>query len=181
VRRTVLLALVLVAAGCGQEVVDRPRPEPRAAGPQRVELGWRETYPTRTRDRLVFEVQSFEVTAGGWSAVVAVTNSTSIDFETSPRRFGLMLFATGALSELEDANRRGTLPPPRPAEEIEPPPPAVLGPGRTWRGRLSASGSLPAGAYVRVRFARLTATAEPPEEMERVVLWITDRSYRLRP
>jgi hypothetical protein len=185
VRRTALLALALALAGCGQPAREQPRPEARAAGPQSVELGWRETYPARTSDRLVFAVDSLEVTGSGWSADVAITNSTSVPFDARPSeadsRYGLMLFATGDLSELEDSNRSGGLPRPRGAEAIEPLPPTVLAPGATWRARLSASGSLPAGSYVRVVFGPLVAQGEPPEEMEPMVTWITDRSYRLRP
>jgi hypothetical protein len=181
VRRTVALALVALAAGCGEAAPERPRSDAVVAGPQSVTLGWREPYPARARERLVYEVESLEVTTRGWSARIAVTNSTSVRFRTSPRSYGLMLFATGDLSELEDANREGSLPPPRPAEEIEPPPPAVLAPGATWRAQLSATGSLPAGSYVRVSFGPLVAEGEPPEDMEAVVRWITDRSYRLRP
>jgi hypothetical protein len=185
VRRTALLALVLVLAGCGEAAPEQPRPDARAAGPQSVELGWREPYPARTSNRLLFEVDSFEVTRSGWSTDVAITNDTSVPFDASPSeadvRYGLMLFATGDLSELEDANRSGGLPPPRKAEEIEPPPPTVLAPGSTWRARLSASGSLPAGSYVRVVFGPLVAQGEPPEGIEPTVTWITDRSYRLRP
>jgi hypothetical protein len=181
-RRTALLALALVLAGCGGAATEQqPRRDAVEAGPQSVQLGWREPYPPRASERLVFEVDSLEVTAGGWEAVVAVTNSTSVPFRTSPRGYGLMLFATGDLAELEDANRAGQLPPPRPAAAIEPLPPAVLSPQATWRGRLSASGSLPAGSYVRVVFGSFAAEGEPPEDMEAVVRWITDRSYRLRP
>lgn len=184
-RRTVLLALVLVAAGCGAEAVERPRPEPRAAGPQQAELGWRETYPDRTRERLVFEVQSFEVTTAGWSARIALTNETSVPFAVRPSagasRYGLMLFATGDLRELEEAGSAGRLPLVRPPDELEPPPPRVLAPGATWRARLAADGSLPADGYVRVVFGPLVAEGDAPEGMDPEVVWITDRSYRLRP
>jgi hypothetical protein len=185
VRRTVVLALTLVLAGCGEAAIERPRPEARAAGPQRAELGWRETYPARSRERIVFAVDSLEVTPSGWTASIALANETSVPFETLPeeaeRRYGLMLFATGDLAELEEANRAGELPPPRQPETIEPLPPRVLRPGATWRGRLTGSGSLPAGSYVRVAFGPLVARGDPPEDMESVVRWITDRSHRLRP
>jgi hypothetical protein len=180
-RRTVLLVLAILAAGCGEAATERPRPDAVVAGPQRVEPGWREPYPARARERLLFEVDSLEVTAGGWSAAVAITNSTSAAFAISARGLGLMLFATGDVSEFEDLNGAGTLPPPRPAEEIEPPPPAVLAPGATWRARLTASGSLPAGSYVRVAFGTLVPREDRPEGMEPVVRWISDGSYRLRP
>jgi hypothetical protein len=185
VRRTVLLAFAVVLAGCGGEAVERPRAEPRAAGPQTAELGWREPYPARARQRLVFEVESFEVTANGWSAQIGVTNSTSIPFAARPSptqsRYGLMLFASGDLSELEDAASSGGLPLARKAERVEPRPPAVLAPGASWRARLSAPGSLPAGSHVRVVFGPLVAQGDPPPEVEPTVVWITDRSYRLRP
>lgn len=184
-RRTALLALVLVAVGCGAQTVDRPRPEARAAGPQQAQLGWRETYPDRTRDRLVFEVQTFEVTERGWSAQIALTNETPVPFSArgtpASSRYGLMLFASGDLRELEEAGSAGRLPLVRPPDEIEPQPPRVLAPGATWRGRIGASGSLPAAGYVRVVFGPLVAQGDPPEGMEGDVVWITDRSYRLRP
>lgn len=184
-RRTALLAFVLALAGCGEPAVDRPRPVPQAAEPQQAELGWRESYPDASGERLVFEVESFEVTAEGWSTRVAVTNETSIPWEARPplsqQRYGVMLFATGDLGELEEAARSGGLPAARKAETIEPEPPAVLAPGATWRARLAARGALAAGSYLRVVFGPLRAAAEPPEGMEQVVVWITDSSYRLRP
>lgn len=184
-RRTVALALALVTAGCGTQAEPRPRSSPAPAEPQRVELGWREPYPAVNGERLVFEVASFEVTEEGWAAEVAVTNSTTVSFAARPsaveRRYGVMLFATGDLAELEDAAGSGGLPAVRDATEIRPQPPQVLGPGATWRARLSARGALAAGSYVRVVFGPLRAEGEPPEEMEAVVVWITDRSYRLRP
>jgi hypothetical protein len=184
VRPTVALALALVLAGCGTQVDPRPRSAPTAAEPQQAELGWREPYPGVNGERLVFEVASFEVTEDGWVAEVAVTNSTSIPFAARPRvterRYGVMLFATGDLAELEDAAGSGGLPAVRDATELRPLPPAVLRPGATWRARLSARGALAAGSYVRVVFGPLRAEGEPPDGIEPVVVWITDRSHRLR-
>jgi hypothetical protein len=185
VRRTVVLALALVLAGCGETPVEGPRRAPVAAGPQQAELGWRESYPDASGQRLVFEVESLEVTEDGWAARVAVSNETAIPWDPRPsvtqQRYGVMLFATGDLGELEDAARSGGLPAARGAEEIEPAPPAVLAPGATWRARLAARGALPAGGHLRVVFGPLQAGAETPEGMDGTVVWITDRSYRLRP
>ena len=154
----------------------------RAAEPQQAELAWRESYPS-SGERLVFEVDTLELTKKGWSAEITVTNSTKIPFELGQPRaglqYGLMLFATGDLGELEDAARDGRLPAPRLAERFEPTPPDVLAPGETWRATISAPGSLPDGAYVRVSFGPLQAKGEPPKDMEPKVLWITDRSHRL--
>jgi hypothetical protein len=189
VRRTVLLALALaltfLVTGCGTPAEVRPRPEPRAAEPQRVELGWRETYPATGRERLVFLVDSLEVTSRGWTARIGVRNDTGVAYAARPgtadSRYGLMLFATGDLGELEDAASSGGLPPVREAAAIEPEPPATLAAGATWRATLSARGSLPAGSHVRVVFGPLRAEGEPPEGLEAEIVWITDRSHRLRP
>jgi hypothetical protein len=180
-RRPLILFAALLVAGCGGA-----EPEPlapaRAAEPQQTTLGWRESYPA-SGERLVFVVDKLTVRREGWSVDIAVTNSTRIPFEAGGSRvklaYGLMLFATGDLAELEDATRDGGLPPVRQAEMIEPEPPEVLAPNETWRATLSAPGSLSDGSYVRVSFGPFEAQGEPPEGMERIVVWITDRAHRL--
>jgi hypothetical protein len=180
-RWPLVLAAVLLLAGCG-EAAPEPVESVRAAEPQRAELNWRESYPS-SGQRLVFVVHTLEVTTEGWSADIAVTNSTGIPFELGatpePLAFGLMLFATGDLGELETAAESGQLPVPRLAARFDPAPPDVLAPRQTWRSTISAPGSLADGAYVRVSFGPLRARGKPPEGMEPTVLWITDRSYRL--
>lgn len=179
-RRTVLLA-VLVLAGCGG-AEPQPVAPARAAEPQRATLGWRESYPA-SGERLLFAVDELDVREDGWSVTVAVTNRTNAAFglgdSAAELDFGLMLFATGDLSELEDTARSGGLPPVRRATSAEPAPPDALAPGATWRTTLSARGSLADGSYLRVVFGPLTAAGEPPKGMEPVVFWITDRAHRL--
>ena len=175
------LLAALLLAGCAD-----PEPEPlgpaRAAEPQQAKLGWRERYPA-SGPGLVFRVEALTVRANGWSAEVAVTNRTRIPFtagrEAIEHAYGLMLFATGDLGELEDAARADDLPAVRQATTIEPELPSVLRPGQTWRATLSAPGSLADGSWVRVSFGPLEAQGDPPEEMERVVVWITDRAHRI--
>ena len=179
-RRTVLLA-VLLLTGCAASETEPVLPA-RAAEPQHVELGWRESYPSRG-ERIRFAVDGLDVRAGGWSVEIRVTNATRSSFELGVNRtqlsFGLMLFATGELDELEEANRDGRLPPVRLAATMKPPPPDVLAPGATWHATLSAPGSLADGSYVRVAFGPLRAVGKPPQDMQPVVFWITDRSHRL--
>ncbi len=182
-RRTVaLLLLVLPAAGCGTQANGEPVRLAHPAEPQRAELDWRETHPAATGERLVFEVGTLAVTADGWSVTVAVTNRTPYRFQisTGPAdySFGLMLFPTGDLKAVEDANREGRLPAVRPAARIVPEPPAILQPGATWRGTLSAPGSLADGSFVRVVFATFLGEQDAPEEFTRVV-WFTDHSHML--
>ena len=182
-RRTVsLLALVIVLGGCGTNEAAEPIPPARPAEPQRAQLDWREAYPRATGERLVFEVGTLAVTADGWSTTVAVTNRTPFRFriETGPAGygFGLMLFPTGDLEAVESANREGNLPAVRRASTIVPEPPKILQPRMTWRGTLSAPGSLADGSFVRVVFGTFLGEEGAPDEFKRVV-WFTDHSYRL--
>jgi hypothetical protein len=181
-RRPLLLVAVLLLAGCGSSTELEPVDASRAAEPQRAELDWRESLPS-SGERLVFVVQTLEVTKKGWSADIAVTNLTTIPFELgaapAPPVFGLMLFANGDLDQLKDAAESGRLPAPRLAAQFDPAPPDVLVPKQTWRTTMSAPGSLADGAYVRVSFGTLRAKGDPPEGVPQTVGWITDRSYRL--
>ena len=180
-RRTLCLLAAVLLAGCGGAAPEAIAPAV-PAGPQHAELDWRESYPP-TGERLVFTVETLDVTDTGWSARVAVRNETRIPFETGRRRedlsYGLMLFASGDLEELEAASTAGTLPPARTAETLEPPPPTILEPGATWRTTISAPGALAQGSWARVAFGPLRAIGDPPEGMQPVVLWITDHAHRL--
>ena len=180
-RRPLFLAAVALLAGCGGAETEPVGPA-RAAEPQQAELRWLEHYPD-TGPGLRFAVETLELTKDGWSAVIAVTNATDVSFELrggeSELQYGLMLFATGDLAELEAAARNGTLPAPRLATRFVPEPPDLLAPNETWRTTISAPGALADGSYARVSFGPLRAQGEPPPGMESVVVWITDHSHRL--
>jgi hypothetical protein len=184
VRRTVsLLVLAFVLGGCGTaDTGGEAVPPPQAAEPQSTELDWREFHPAPTGERLVFEVGRFAVTADGWSAAIGVVNRTDIRFEidTGPGdyTFGLMLFPTGDLKTVEEANRQGQLPAVRRATTIEPPPPKFLQPGETWQAVMSAPGALVDGSWARVVFGTFVAVGDAPDEFKRVV-WFTDHTHPL--
>jgi hypothetical protein len=164
---------------------DEPEATPSvAAGPQSAILGWRETYGSGS-ERLVFTVDELEVTTTGWAARVGIDNASSVGWELAPNAtpdgtFGLQLFETGDEDELERRNKDGTLPAVRAAERYEPELPKLLEPGAGWNGTISARGALAAGAFVRVVFGTLVAVGKPPEELDEMLIWITDHAYELK-
>jgi hypothetical protein len=156
-----------------------------AAGPQTATLGWTESYGP-SGNKVVFTVDRLEVTDTGWKARVGIDNRTEIGWELAPGAtpegsFGLQLFETGDAEELDERNRRGTLPAVRAAEDYSPELPRILEPGASWEGTMSARGSLVAGSYARVTFGTLIAVGNPPEGLSEMVVWITDHAYHLRP
>ena len=156
-----------------------------AAGPQSKALGWRETFGP-PGERLVFTVDWLEVTRRGWRARIGIENDSSVAYEvndprvTLDRAFGLMLFSTCEPDELERLNESGELPEPRAATGFAPLLPALLEPGGSWEGTMSASGALVATSCARVVFGTLVAAGKPPDELPERVVWITDHAYRLR-
>lgn len=155
-----------------------------AAGPQTAELDWRETYGEGS-EQLVFTVDRIEVTATGWAATIGIENSSSAGWELVPNAtpdgtFGLQLFDTADPEELAERNREGTLPAVRAATRFEPELIPILEPGARWEGRMSARGSLVAGATTRVVFGTLLTVGKPPKELDEKVVWITDHAYTLR-
>jgi hypothetical protein len=154
-----------------------------AAGPQAAELGWRETYGSGG-EQLIFTVERLEVTQTGWKARIGIENDSSVGWELAPGAtpdgaFGLQLFETGDAEELEERNRAGTLPAVRAATDYVPELPPVLDPGASWEGEISARGPLVAGSWARVVFGTLVAVGKPPDELQEMLIWITDHSYEL--
>jgi hypothetical protein len=156
-----------------------------AAGPQRADLGWRETFGS-PGEQVVFTVDSLEVTKTGWRARVGVENSSSVAWELDPAAtpggaFGLQLFTTGDPEELEKRNKEQSLPAVRAATLFEPELPTILEPDAAWEGVMSARGALVADSWVRVVFGTLVAVGKPPDELSDMLVWITDHAYRLLP
>ena len=96
--------------------------------------------------------------------------------------FGLQLFETGDAEELDERNRRGTLPAVRAATDYAPELPRILEPGASWKGTISARGRARGRQLgARRRSGRSIAVGNPPEGLSEMVVWITDHAYRLRP
>jgi hypothetical protein len=175
-------ALALSLAGCGSEPAP-PLPS-EAAPPQTAELDWVERLP-ETGPALVFRVRRFAVTDGGWEADVEVENRTDIPWrlpgaeEAVPTSFGVMLFPTAELDEVEDRSRKGDLPGLRAADDYTPALPPRLAPGDSWRGTIAARGALAAGLYVRIVLGPFVAVGDTPDGMQATFSWITDHTYRL--
>ena len=134
---------------------------------------------------LLRTVESLEVTNTGWKARVGIENRTSVGWEIAPdatpeASFGLQLFETGDKAELDERNRRRTLPAVRAAENFAPEPPGILEPKASWEGTISARGSLVAESWARVVFGTLIAIGKPPDGLGDTLVWITDNAYQLR-
>ena len=179
-----LLAVVAaLAAGCSDGLP--PDLATEAAPPQAAELGWKEQIP-ESGPAMVFRVHRFAVTERGWEADVEVQNRTDVMWEIPgalsavTTSFGVMLFRTGGLEELDQRNRQDDLPGLREADVYEPALPNTLAPGEGWRGTISARGSLAAGLYVRIVFGLFAAEGDPPEGIDSPFSWITDHAYRLQ-
>ena len=200
-RRLLLFLLVVPAlAGCGS-VAAVSLPPAHAASPQRADLNWVESIGDQS-GRLVFGVRSFEVTKTGWQASISITNDTPVPFAIGVAKlresleFGLMLFSTGAHSELEDRNAKRSLPAIRPAETYVPALPPQLEAHKAWTGTISAGGPVAAGTWARVVFGALLPVSvstksgtkpEPtlPDALRKAnvgsgVVWITDHAYQLK-
>jgi hypothetical protein len=184
-RVVVAAAVAALLAGCGR--LDAHAPVARGVGPappQTLELGWVERYGDPGAS-LVFRVHELVVEEDGWRARVAVENDTDVAYAIGEgallRDFGLLLFVTGGLEELQQRNQAADLPPVRRARRYDPPLPERLGPRERWSGTISAPGRLPAGRWARFGFGWFVAEASPPEGLGRRVYWITDRATRLRP
>ena len=188
-RRNLVAPLALLAAlaagGCSSRGTTLPPAS--AAPPQEVRVDWQEpTNANATSPRLVFAVTRLEIAHDGWQADVSIRNETKIPWliggsdATSVVPFGVMLFATGDQAELERRNRDRDLPGVRDALTARPPPPVVLDPGRSWEGTIAAPGALAAGRWLRVVFGPLLPQGDPPPDLPRRLVWITDNSYLLR-
>ena len=175
-------AVAAAAAGCGS--TDVAVPAAVKAPPQTAQLSWNEPYPA-DKPALVFGVSAFTVTRTGWRAEISVRNRSTVAWEIGgpdgapARAFGVLLFPTGALEDLERRNREGNLPAIRAAQSFRPALPAVLKPGATWAGTVAAPGALAGGLWVRLSFGAFRSVGTPPEGAQPQVVWFTDHAHEL--
>jgi hypothetical protein len=180
--RSLLLSLAAAALLTGCSSSDTPPLPPGPAPLQRAALDWVERYPSEG-PALVFRAERFAVTSSGWQAEIALENDTKTAWqlvEDPTTAFGVMLFTTDDVGEVEARTRDDDLPGLRAAQSFDPSLPTSLPPGGSWRGRISAPGNLAAGLYVRIVFGRLVAVGDAPDGIPAQFSWITDHSYRLR-
>jgi hypothetical protein len=192
-RTTIIVALALAATFAGFVLASNARrltsdgnsvEASVAAGPQTADLEWRETYG-ETGEQLIFTVDKLRVTEKGWNAHIGIENDSSVGWELAPGAasdgsFGLQLFDTGDIDELDERNRTRTLPAVRAASDYVPDLPPLLEPGSSWNGEISARGALVANSFARVVFGTLIAVGKPPEALDDTLIWITDQSYQLK-
>lgn len=185
-RTTVFVLIALGAAIAGfafssnaRQAGDDETAETRsvAAGEQTAVLGWRETSGT-PGEQLVYSVDTLRVLENGWRVRLSLENRTKTSYRvlsTQLQPFGLMVLPTGDFDEFEQLAREDALPAVRPATRYDPHLPAILEPGDSWRGTISAPGALVANSWVRVVFGGLVSVVTPRESMA----WITDHAHRL--
>ena len=171
-------------SGCSSSD-EPPSPLPSRAAPQRAELGWEERFPDEG-PAFLFRAHAFEVTADGWSADIEFENRTTVPWRLGgpasdvPSSFGVMLFPSGDLEEVEQRSANGELPGLRAAQRFEPRLPTRLAPGASWRGTIGARGPLAGGFYLRLVYGPFVAVGDPPEGMQPGFSWITDHAHRLK-
>jgi hypothetical protein len=121
-----------------------------------VRLNWHEQATVHAKPAIGFHVQALVTKkkgkVSGWAVVAEVTNRSSKPLRISAHQFGLALFKDATSTD----PRKATL---LPAGAFSPALPAVLAPGKTWRGTFIGAGSLTSGQYVRVLFGWFSGPA----------------------
>ena len=117
---------------------------------------------------------------------MTIRNETAVPWRMGDARaasdvpFGVMLFATGDLDEVTKRDSERDLPGIRDARTVRPALPALLQPGDSWEGSVSAPGALAAGRWLRVVFGPLVAVGDPPQGLPQPLAWISDNAYLLQ-
>lgn len=143
----VVLAMTLAAAA--------------SAGAATIRLNWVEKLDKGPTIRLTFRVGTLQTTGRTWSATVEIVNHGTGKVGVSGSQFGVLEFA--AKTDFERPLRFLR------AATLKPPLPAVLAPGKTWRGTIGGPGTPDDDRHVRLIFGPFTSGLSPTP-----FTWITD-------
>jgi hypothetical protein len=121
-----------------------------------VPLNWHEQAKVHAKPAIAFHVAALVTQkkgkVAGWAVAAEVTNRSSKPLRISAHQFGLALFKDSASTDPHKATLL-------PAGAFSPALPAVLAPGKTWRGTFIGAGGPTRGQYVRVLFGWFSGPA----------------------
>jgi hypothetical protein len=113
-------------------------------------------------------VQRLVLRRAGWRVYASIANHTGAAVQVSrPHhqnqvQFGVGVFETNRLEEVERRVEAGAVHNNALAERVDPPLPHALQAGERWRGSFSGRGRFPRGRYVRIEFGRFTFPGTVP-------------------
>jgi hypothetical protein len=133
-----------------------------------VGLQWKETAKRQGHAQLTFAIKSIEFKNGGWTVTATFTNVTKTTVNIG-REYGLLLLRTQGVTAAELRQGQAYV-----ASSYGTSLPKALGPGKSWSGTFSGTGTPPTGVYVRVIFGRFTGGFAGKNGF----YWITDHAYK---
>ena len=153
-RHALILATCVIAAGCGSREATATW-----APPETLTFRGGSDCGPKGHD-VQIRVRKLVVGRRSWRVDATLANRTGVALQViRPHHlhtveFGLDVFDTNTLAEVERRAARKALHNGALAERVVPPLAGVLRPGDRWAGSFSAPGRLPRGKYVRVVFGR---------------------------
>jgi hypothetical protein len=178
----VLLAAASISAGCGSEppclrqgILCENLPQTKS-----YSVTWVERAP---QNAAIFRVRKITVGAHGWTIDASITNGSPSTFTfptgglRSPISFGLGVFTTLLARRVEDPGNYLLRP-----RAVQPPFPAELGPGATWRGQMSSPVPPRPNRWLRVLFGVFFWKGKPPyEDYGKYFAWQTAHTVQAPP
>jgi hypothetical protein len=134
-----------------------------SASAETVRLGWVEKLDKGPAVRLTFRVGTLETSGKAWSATVEIVNRSTGRVTVARSQFAIVEFATAT-----DFKRPLRF---LPAATFRPPLPAVLAPGKSWKGTVGGAGTPDDRQYVRLVLGPFATAAAPTP-----FTWITDHA-----
>lgn len=134
-----------------------------AATGKTVELNWVEKLSRDKQTSLALRFETLSTSAGGWTAVVEMTNTGTAPVAVGQSQFGVAEFDTKANFSQPLRFLRATT--------LVPAPPRSLAPGKTWKGTIGGSGKPDEHLYVRIVLGPFTSASSP-----QAFTWISDHA-----